>query len=87
MSTRHLYIKVKMSEAKAIFNFEGVNMTIQCTKEEKMEDICRRYGSKLKRNINTLLFLYGGNQLNFELSFEEQASSIDKSNKAMKILV
>ena len=76
-----------MSEAKAIFNFEGVNMTIQCTKEEKMEDICRRYGSKLKRNINTLLFLYGGNQLNFELSFEEQASSIDKSNKAMKILV
>ena len=58
MSTRHLYIKVKMSEAKVIFNFEGVNMTIQCTKEEKMKDICQRYGTKIQRNINTLLFLY-----------------------------
>ena len=87
LSTRHLYIKVKMSEDKVIFNFEGVNTTIQCTKEEKIKDICQRYGTKIQRNINTLLLLYGGNQLNFELSFEEQVSSIDKSNRVMKVLV
>ena len=76
-----------MSEAKVIFNFEDVNMTIQCIKEERMKDIWQKYGTKIQRNINTLLFLYGGNQLNFNLSFEEQASSIDKSNKEMKVLV
>ena len=62
-------------------------MTIQCTKEEKMKSICQRYGTKLQRNINTLIFLYGGNQLNFELSFEEQASSLDRASKVMKVLV
>ena len=87
MNSRHLYIKAKMSDAKVIFNFEGVNITIRCTKEERMRDICQRYGTKIQRNINTLLFLYGGNQLNFELSFGEQACSIDKSNRVMKVLV
>ena len=76
-----------MSEAMVIFNFEGINMPIQCIKEEKMKDICQRYEAKEQKKINSLIFLYGGNQLNFELSFEEQANSIDKSNKEMKILV
>ena len=76
-----------MSEALVIFNLEGINMTIQCTKEEKMKNICQRYATKVQRNINSLLFLYGGNQLNLELSFEEQANSIDVSNNEMKVLV
>ena len=38
-------------------------------------------------NMNSLLFLYGGNQLNSELSFNEQANSLDKTNNEMKVLV
>ena len=48
-----------MSEALVKFNLEGINMTIQCTKEEKMNNICQRYITKVQRNINSLLFLYG----------------------------
>lgn len=76
-----------MSNANVNFNFEGRNVTIQCSQNEKMRDICQRYGTKIGINHNSLLFLYGGNQLNFNLSFNEQANSIDKKNNVMNILV
>jgi len=53
-------------------------ITIQCRKEEKMKDIYLRYSTKLGKNINKLIFLFGGTQLNFEMSFEKQANSKDE---------
>jgi surface protein len=76
-----------MSQAKAIFSFEGIDVTIQCSTEESMKDICQRYSNKIDKNINSLIFLYGGNQLNFQLKFKEQASIIDKERNEMKVLV
>ena len=76
-----------MTEAKVIFNFEGVDVTIQCSKEEPMKDICQKYVNKIDKNINSLIFLYGGNQLNFNLNFNQQANSLDKERNIMKILV
>ena len=67
-----------MSEAKAIFTLDGSNLIIQCSKEDKMRDICKKYSIKVNENINSLIFLYGGNKINFELKFKEQANSIDK---------
>ena len=52
-----------------------------------MKDICQRYSSKVQKNINALIFLYGGNQLNLELTFDEQVTSIDRSKNEMNILV
>ena len=52
-----------------------------------MKDICQRYSNKIDKNINSLIFLYGGNQLNFQLKFKEQASIIDKERNEMKVLV
>ena len=52
-----------------------------------MKDICLKFAAKVNSNLNSFLFLYGGNQLNFELKFKEQANSFDKINKEMKILV
>ena len=52
--------------ASVIFTFEGVPLTIQCSKEEKMKDICNKYLSKINKSINSLYFLYGGNQVNME---------------------
>ena len=76
-----------MSEAIVEFTFMGNKMIIQCMKEEKMKDICKRYSIKIERHINTLIFMYNGNQINLELSFEEQANSMDKNNRRMNILV
>ena len=76
-----------MTEAKVIFNFEGIDTTIQCLTNEKMKDICQRYVNKIDKNINSLIFLYGGNQLNYNINFNEQVNIIDKERNIMKILV
>ena len=76
-----------MSITKIIFTFEGKETTIECSKEDKMKDICQKYSSKIESNLDSLLFLYGGNQLKLESSFESQANSIDKSENKMIISV
>ena len=52
-----------------------------------MKDICQRYSNKIDKNINSLIFLYGGNQINFQLKFKDQANIIDKERNEMKVLV
>ena len=73
-----------MSKANAIFIFNGINTIIQCTKNDKMKIICQKFVNKIESNLNSLLFLYGGNQLDFEKNFQEQASSIDNERNEMK---
>ena len=76
-----------MSEASVIFTLDGINLIIQCALGDKMKDICKNYSAKINKNMNSLLFLYKGNKVNFELSFKEQANYLDKNNHQMKILV
>ena len=76
-----------MTQAKVIFNFEGIDVTIQCLTNEKMKDICQRYSNKIGKRINELIFLYGGNQLNYNINFKEQANVIDRERNIMKVLV
>ena len=75
-----------MSKANAIFTFEGSDIRIQCLKEDKMEYICQKFSDKALLNIKSLVFLYGGNSVNFKLSFIEQANSFDKENSEMRII-
>ena len=72
---------------KVIFTFDDINLAIQCRKEDKMRDICKKFAKEKKRYINSLLFLYEGNQVNFDLSFIDQSNSLDRNNNEMKILV
>ena len=44
-----------------------------------------KYVNKINRNINTLVFIYGGNQLNFNLKYKDIIR--DKESKEMKVLV
>ena len=76
-----------MAEANAIFTLDGIEVTIQCSKEEKMKDICQRFAIKAQINPDSFVFLYGGNKLNFNLAFKDQANSIDNGNNEMKVLV
>ena len=73
--------------ASVTFIFEGIQLKIQCLKEDRMISICNRYISKINMNINSLYFLYGGNQINFDLTFKEQANSFDQERNEMNILV
>ena len=52
-----------------------------------MKDICQKLATKIERNLNSLVFLYGGSNLNFQLSFKDQANIIDKERNEMNILV
>ena len=47
-----------MSQANAIFTLDGSNYIIQCSKEDKMRDICQKYAIKMNINMNSLIFLY-----------------------------
>jgi len=76
-----------MGNINVIFTFEGRDIAIQCTKEDQMRDICRRLSIKLDENINSLLFLYGGDKVNFDLSLIEQANQFDKEKNEMRIFV
>ena len=58
-----------MLEAK--FTYEGRDIIIQCTKNQKMKDICTNLSNKINFGLNSLVFLYGGGKLNLEKIFQE----------------
>ena len=70
-------------EANVTFIYDCIGMTIQCKKTDKMKDICQRYSTKLGIGLKLLTFLYGGKQLDFELTLNETNPSDDET----KILV
>ncbi len=37
-----------------------------------MKDICNKFAVKADININSLLFMYGGNKINYELTFKDK---------------
>ena len=74
-----------MIGANVIFTLDGVPISIQCNENDVMKDICQKYANKIQRNINTLIFLYGGNELNYNLKFKDVITI--KESKEMKILV
>ena len=75
--------------AEVIFNFEGINTTIQCNIDEKMKDIIDKFKIKaeINDNNNNLFYLYNGSSIRQELKFIEQANKLDKTRKKMNILV
>ena len=74
-----------MSEVNAIFTLNCVDTKVQCKRNEKMKDICQRFSTKIEKDMNSYIYLYGGTQLHFELTFEEHLQ--DKGNKEMAISV
>ena len=73
--------------ANVIFTFNANDITIQCENTEKMSEICQKFVNKIEFDINKLIFLYGGNLINKELTLHNQASKIDKERNKMNVLV
>ena len=58
------------------------SISVQCNKNQKVKDICNNLSFKINTDINSLIFLYGGNKLDLNKIFNE----ITKENK-INILV
>ena len=54
---------------------------------EQNERYFQKFVSKINKNLNSFIFLYGGSQLNFELTFKELATPFDLNNNEIKVLV
>ena len=69
------------------FTFNGAITKIQCLANQTMKDICNNFASKIGINLNKLQLLYNGNQVKYELTFNEYISLIDRDRNEMNILV
>ena len=69
------------------FIFKNMQVEIQYNEYDLMKSICQKFADKLNEDINTLLFLYDGREINFQLTFNQQAKDIDKREGKMSILV
>ena len=72
--------------ASVEFIYNGSPTLIQCQKEDKMEDIIDKFLAKCQKNKGTIFFLYSGKTLDEDLTFNEAANKLDKSNNIMRIL-
>ena len=73
--------------AEVIFKYKGTDTLIQCLIEDKLKDICQKFCIKTQNNINDVVFIYGGEIINFDLEFNQAANQIDKKNLKMNVLV
>ena len=56
---------------EVIFIFEGSNIIINCDKNKKIIDACNNLCTKINMDLNLLIFLYEGKQLNLDETFNE----------------
>lgn len=73
--------------ARVIFQYNGEEIIIQCQTYDQIGEICNQFTNKVSIDISKLIFLYGGEQVNKDISFEKQANSIDKEKEEIVILV
>ena len=71
--------------AQIIFNYEGLNTTISCNVTDLMENIITNFLHNIGNEGKNLYYLYNGNIINKELTFNEQANELDTYNKIMRI--
>ena len=73
--------------ATAEFNYKGKVTSILCSENEKMEEICKRFATKIQTDITNLMLLYSGNTINLHNSLSQIMNNIDKQRKVVSILV
>ena len=73
--------------SKIIFVFKGKEAEIQCEMEEKIQEICQRFVSKIGKDINTLYFIYDGVKINMNLTLQQMYEHLDKKRNILNIFV
>ena len=67
------------------FLYKGTETTVQCQENEKMKEICNKFGNKGKIDVNKLYFIYNGNIIDLKLKYKDIIKKTDKNK--MNILV
>ena len=75
-----------MTQIEVEFIYEGPIINIQSKTDEKMEDIIKRFSSKIGKKKEELYFLYNGDKLNENLSLNSQAKDNDIKRNKMSII-
>ena len=73
--------------AKAEFIYNGMKIDIFCNENDTMENIVQKFCQKAIKRKEDLCFLYAGQIINTNLTFNNLANSIDKQRKTISILV
>ncbi len=76
--------------AQVEFQYNGINIVIQCNEEQKMNEICNNFITKSNIKEEEINYFYnsiGGAQFNKDLTFNQMANALDKQRKKMNILV
>ena len=81
------YNNIISKMAEVIFIYNQINTSIQCSINEKMSDILRKYAIKSGIDIKSVYFLYSGNKINENLIFSQIIGKDHKQTKKIKILV
>ena len=76
-----------MSQALVIFNYKDKRRSISCIASEKMKNICERFASGIQEDMNKLDFIYNGEIIDKNLTYEEQVDEIDRGEYTMSIIV
>ena len=69
------------------FLYKGVETTVQCQENEKMKEICNKFGIKVEQDINNLYFMYNGDIVDMELKYKDIINEVDKKRNKINILV
>ena len=65
-----------MSKIEITFTYNGINMTIECTKDQKLKDIYSKFKNKVNAEDKLLYYMYNGSNIqNDELTFDEIANA------------
>jgi hypothetical protein len=67
--------------AQVDFNYNNENTIIQCNDDDTMKSIINKYLIKCDKTNQNLYFLYNGQILNEELTFNKCANNLDRSRK------
>ena len=73
--------------AKVIFNLDGKETMVECSRQETMKEIIQRFANKAFKDLNNYIFIYGGDNIKPNLTFESQANHEDKKRLQMNVLV
>ena len=72
---------------KAEFTFKSNIWFVMCNENDKFEDICKSFAIKAEANLNYLVFLYRGMDINLGQTVSSIISKFDKERKIISILV
>jgi len=73
--------------AEIIFTYNTIPTVIPCNKNEFMKEICQRFANKVQINISKVYFLYGGQTLDINQTFNNVLKDYDKNSNRINVLV